>query len=108
MFRSGGYRGLGELQEEVMGARTALAEKAQCSLGVAEGGGGQSASGFHVSMSLDWMRGRPGLGVGPLEGGRQASLEAPGPAKCARRPGSWEAATGEGVRPLGGAEGRAR
>lgn len=71
-------------------------------------GRGQSAFSSHVSWSQDWMIRRPGLGVGPPEGGRQASLEGPGPAECARLPGSQEALTGEGVGPLGGAEGKAR
>lgn len=68
-------RGSWGIREGVMGARTALADKAQCSLGVAEGGGGQSAPSSHVSGTPDWMRRRPGLGISPPEGGRQATPE---------------------------------
>lgn len=53
------------------GARAALAEKARCSLGVAEGGGDQSASSSHVCGSPNSMRRHPGLGVGPAEGGNE-------------------------------------
>lgn len=42
---------------------------------------------------------RPGLGVGPPEGGSEA--EDPGPAKCARRPRAWEAAVRERASGLG-------
>lgn len=96
------------IREGETGARTALAEKAQCSLGVAEGGGGQSAPSSHVSRSPDWMRRRPGLGVSPPEGGRQATLE--GSRACQVRAAApvLEAETREWVGPLGGAEGRAR
>lgn len=45
------------------GGTGALAEKARCSLGVAEGGGGQSAPSSHPSGPSGWMRRRPGLGV---------------------------------------------
>ena len=73
-------RGTWGSREGVMGARTALAEKAQCSPGAAEGGRGQSASSSHVFGCQDWMRRRRGLGVGPPEGGRQATLDGPRPA----------------------------
>lgn len=64
-----------------MGSRAALAEKAPRSLGVVEGGGGgQSASRSHLSGSQDSMKRCLGLGVGPAEGGSEASLEGPGPA----------------------------
>lgn len=52
------------------GARATLAEKAWCSLGVAEGGGGQSASSSYLFGCRESMRRRPGLGGG-LSGARE-------------------------------------
>lgn len=82
-----------------LGARAALAEKSRSSLGVAEEGGSQSASTSHLPGSPDSVIRRPGLGVGPPEGGSEA--EDPGPAKCARRPRVWEAAVRERAGGLG-------
>lgn len=73
-------RGSWGIREGVMGARTALAEKAQCSLGVAEGGSGQSAPSSHVSRSQDWMRRRPGLGISPPRAGGRPPWRGPRPA----------------------------
>lgn len=71
MFRFGGYGGLEEGGKGHLRARAALAKKARCSLGMAEEGGGQSASSYHLSASLDSMIWRLGLGVCLSRGGSE-------------------------------------